>query len=85
MNQYKIIYTDYDENGALTNNKHCIYTDSADQAQTRFEELTRQYRMEADPETGKPTPKYKAFKVELLVATYKKIEAPAEFFKQFEA
>lgn len=84
MHQFKIIYIEYNEKGALTNIKHHVYADTVEQAQVKFEELSSKYiTVVVDAETGEAK-KYKAYKVSLLVAAYKGIDNPTEFFKQFE-
>lgn len=79
MHQYKIIYTDYSAEGAPTTNKHYTYADSAETAQTKYEELNKVY---SATEEGKL---FKAYKVEVQVSVYKSLEDPASFFAQFRA
>lgn len=83
MHQYKIIYWEYSDEGALTSRKHVLYADTAEQAQNRFEELNAQYRDVFDPETGEKVRTVKAYKVTFHVATYKQVEDAAAFFAQF--
>lgn len=74
MHQYKIIYTDYTEEGAPTNIRHHVYADNAEQASVRFAELDAMRYEEGG----------KMYKVQLQVCVYKTVEEPAAFFAQFQ-
>lgn len=82
MHQFEIQYTDYSEKGALTNIKHYIHPANVAEAKQKFEELQRQTRTVVDEETGE-SHTYKAYKVEVRVATYKVIDNPAELWAMF--
>ena len=81
MHQFEIMYTDYNEKGALTNNKHYIHSANVAEAKQKFDELSRQTRTVVDDEGVEHT--YKAYKVEMRVATYKTIDNPAELWAMF--
>lgn len=83
MHQYKIVYTEYSEVGALTNISHVAYCDTAEQAHVRYDELNKLYRQGINPSTGEEM-QFKAYKVVLQVAAYKTITDVSAFFSQFE-
>ena len=79
MNQFKIKATRYSEAGAITNDYSVFYFGTADIAETKFDELNRQRQTDTEGhDIGK------AYKVELEVLTFKKVENPTEFFAQFK-
>ena len=83
MHQYEIMYTDYSEQGAPTNNKHYIHPANIAECKQKYEELSRQQRtVVVNEETGE-TKTYKAYKVEVKVATYKTIDKPDDLWAMF--
>ena len=76
------MYTDYNEQGALTNNKHYIHPANIAECKQKFEELNRAQRTVVNEETGE-SKTYKAYKVEVKVATYKVIDKPNDLWAMF--
>lgn len=83
MHQYKILATKYNELGALTNETEVFYYDLPEMAQTKYEQLDKQYN--EYPQEDGTMKKFKAYKVEVYVSAYKKLLDPKEFFLQFVA
>lgn len=81
MHQFEICYTDYSEKGALTNNKHFIHPQNIAECKQRYDELARQTRTVVDEEGVEHT--YKAYKVEVRLATYKVIDDVAALWAMF--
>ena len=81
MHQFEIQYTEYSDKGSITNIKHYLHPANVAEAKQRFEELSRQTRTMVDDEGVEHT--YKAYKVEMRVATYKVIDNPAELWAMF--
>lgn len=75
MNQYKIIVTEYNEKGSLTNISSVYYRDTVEQA----EQLYNQYKSQVQ-ESG-----MKAYQVKLYTICYKNIADAEAFFDQFKA
>ena len=84
MHTFKIVYTEYNEVGALTDNTNCVYADTPEKARQEYDRLRNLYRTVIDPETSEVKARYKMYKVELAVCAYKRIDDPAAFFAQFE-
>ena len=73
MHQFEIQYIDYSEAGSLTNNKHYVHPANIAECKQKYEELNRAQRTVVNEETGE-TKTYKAYKVEVKVATYKTVD-----------
>lgn len=83
MHQFEIMYTDYNEKGALTNNTHYLHPANIAECKAKHEELQRQQRtVVVDEETGE-TVTYKAYKVEVRLATYKTVDDVAALWAMF--
>lgn len=81
MHQFEIIYTDYNEKGALTNNKHYLHPANIAECKAKFEELNRQQRTIVDEDGTEHA--YKAYKVEVRLATYKTVDDVAALWAMF--
>lgn len=77
---FKVLATEYDEKGALTDISHSYTFTAPDVALEQYNKLNREYHLDVD---GNKT-NIKKYKVTYFVQSWKKIPDPAEFCKQFE-
>lgn len=71
--EFKVTYTDYTEEGAPTQAKHCEYFSTADAAEQKYNELNRIRYPNGQ----------KTYKMGLEILTYKEVTDVAAFFTQF--
>lgn len=73
MYQFEILYTEYDQNGSLSNRKHYLHPQNAEEMKQKYEELNSVYRTYVDEQEQEH--RYKAYKVECRLAVYKTLTA----------
>ena len=81
MHQFEIQYTEYNEKGAITSIKHYLHPANIAECKQKFDELSRQTRTVVDDEDVEHT--YKAYKVEVRLATYKVVDDVAALWAMF--